>query len=158
MKISIFWKYAERKFPYSDNTWNARKFEYLSEFEVKIKNTSDGYSGAQMGSFGQISLKWEISYKCTFKVVCWREYNNALLQQHVYEMPNLCWDKLGKNVPRGCWKPDIWHSSTIAETLCEKTLRVLETFLAMLKGWWRPSGAKLVSECKGTVALVWVWL
>jgi hypothetical protein len=36
---------------------NARKFEYPSEFEAKLGNTSDGYSGAQMGSFGQTSLK-----------------------------------------------------------------------------------------------------
>jgi hypothetical protein len=48
---------VERKFPYSDNTRNARKFEYLSEFEAKIENTLDAYSGAQMGSFGQTSLK-----------------------------------------------------------------------------------------------------
>ncbi len=47
----------EGKFPYSDNTRNARKFEYLVEFEVKIENTLDAYSGAQMGSFGQTSLK-----------------------------------------------------------------------------------------------------
>jgi hypothetical protein len=48
---------VEGKFPYSDNTWNARKFEYLGELETKIKNTLDAYSGAQMGSFGQTSLK-----------------------------------------------------------------------------------------------------
>ncbi len=35
---------------------NARKFEYVGEFEAKIENTLDGYSGAQMVSFGQISL------------------------------------------------------------------------------------------------------
>jgi hypothetical protein len=39
---------------------NALKFEYLSEFEAKIENTLDGYSGAQMGSFGQTSLKLKI--------------------------------------------------------------------------------------------------
>ncbi len=59
----------EGKFPYSDNTRNARKFEYLGEFEAKIENTLDAYSGAQMGSFGQTSLKWKISCKCTFKVL-----------------------------------------------------------------------------------------
>jgi hypothetical protein len=48
---------VEGKFPYSDNPWNARKFEYLGEFEAKIENTSDGYSRALMGSFGQTSLK-----------------------------------------------------------------------------------------------------
>jgi hypothetical protein len=49
---------VEGKFPNSDNTLNARKFEYyLGEFEAKIKNTLDGYSGALMGSFGQTSLK-----------------------------------------------------------------------------------------------------
>jgi hypothetical protein len=48
---------VEGKFPNSDNTWNARKFEYLGEFKVKIKNTLDGYSGALMGSFDQTSLK-----------------------------------------------------------------------------------------------------
>jgi hypothetical protein len=37
--------------------WNARKFEYLSEFEAKIENTLDSYSGAEMCSFGQTSLK-----------------------------------------------------------------------------------------------------
>jgi hypothetical protein len=42
---------------YSDNMGNARNFEYLSEFEAKIKNTLEGYSRAQMGSFGQTSLK-----------------------------------------------------------------------------------------------------
>jgi hypothetical protein len=47
----------EGKFPYSDNTWNARNFEYLDEFEAKIENNLDAYSGAQMGSFGQTSLK-----------------------------------------------------------------------------------------------------
>ncbi len=47
----------EGKYPYSDNMQNARKFEYLGEFEAKIKNTLDAYSGAQMGSFGQTSLK-----------------------------------------------------------------------------------------------------
>ncbi len=57
----------EGKFPSSDNTQNERKFEYLGEFEAKIKNTLDGYSGALMGSFGQTSLKWKISCKCTFK-------------------------------------------------------------------------------------------
>jgi hypothetical protein len=36
---------------------NARKFEYLGEFEDKIENNLDGHSGAQMGSFGQTSLK-----------------------------------------------------------------------------------------------------
>ncbi len=45
----------EGKFLNSDSTWNARKFEYLGEFEAKIKNTLDGYSGALMGSFGQTS-------------------------------------------------------------------------------------------------------
>jgi hypothetical protein len=35
---------------------NAGKFEYLSEFEDKIVNTLAGYSGAQMGSFGQTSV------------------------------------------------------------------------------------------------------
>jgi hypothetical protein len=48
---------VEGKFPYSDNTRNAQKFEYLGEFEAKIKNTLDAYSEAQMGSFGQTSLK-----------------------------------------------------------------------------------------------------
>jgi hypothetical protein len=48
---------VEGKFPYSDNTRIARKFEYLGEFEAKIKNTLDAYSGAQMGSLGQTSLK-----------------------------------------------------------------------------------------------------
>ncbi len=57
----------EGKFPNSDNTRNARKFEHLGEFEAKIKNTLDGYSGALMGSFGQTSLKLKISCKCTFK-------------------------------------------------------------------------------------------
>ncbi len=47
----------EGKFPYSDNTRNARKFEYLGEIEAKIENTLDAYSGAQMGSFGQTNLK-----------------------------------------------------------------------------------------------------
>jgi hypothetical protein len=46
---------VEGKFPYSDITWNAQKFEYLGEFEAKIENTLDAYSGAQMGSFGQTS-------------------------------------------------------------------------------------------------------
>jgi hypothetical protein len=32
----------EGKFPYSDNTRNARKFEYLGEFEDKIENTLGG--------------------------------------------------------------------------------------------------------------------
>jgi hypothetical protein len=59
---------VEGKFPNSDNTRNARKFEYLGEFEAKIKNTLDGYSGALMGSFGQTSLKLKISCKCTFKL------------------------------------------------------------------------------------------
>jgi hypothetical protein len=36
---------------------NAQKFEYVGEFEAKIENTLDGYSGAQVGSFGQTSLK-----------------------------------------------------------------------------------------------------
>ncbi len=45
-----------RKIPYSDNTRNARKFKYLIDFEAKAENTLDGYSGAQMGSFGQTSL------------------------------------------------------------------------------------------------------
>jgi hypothetical protein len=40
-----------------DNTQNAQKFLYLSKFEAKIENTLDGYSGVQMGSFGQSSLK-----------------------------------------------------------------------------------------------------
>jgi hypothetical protein len=48
---------VEGKFPYSDNTRNARKFEHLSKFEAKIENTLDDYLGAQMGSFGQTSLK-----------------------------------------------------------------------------------------------------
>jgi hypothetical protein len=48
---------VEGKFPNSDNTRNVQKFEYLGEFEAKIKNTLDGYSGALMGSFGQTSLK-----------------------------------------------------------------------------------------------------
>jgi hypothetical protein len=48
---------VEGKFQYSDNTQNARKFEYLGESEAKIENTLDAYSGAQMGSFGQTSLK-----------------------------------------------------------------------------------------------------
>jgi hypothetical protein len=48
---------VEGKFPNSDNTQNARKFKYLGEFEAKIKNTLDSYSGALMGSFGQTSLK-----------------------------------------------------------------------------------------------------
>jgi hypothetical protein len=48
---------VEGKFPYSDNTWNARKFEYLGEFKAKIENTLDAFSGAQMGSFGETSLK-----------------------------------------------------------------------------------------------------
>jgi hypothetical protein len=48
---------VEGKFPNSDNTLNARKFEYLGEFEAKIKNTLDGYSGDLVGSFGQTSLK-----------------------------------------------------------------------------------------------------
>ncbi len=56
----------EGKFPNSDNTRNARKFEFLGEFEAKIKNTLDDYSGALMDSFGQTSLKWKISCKCTF--------------------------------------------------------------------------------------------
>jgi hypothetical protein len=58
---------VEGKFPYSDNTRNARKFKYLAEFEAKMENTLDAYSGAQMGSFGQTSLKCKISCKCTFK-------------------------------------------------------------------------------------------
>jgi hypothetical protein len=48
---------VEGKFPYSDNMRNAQKFEYLGKFEAKIENTLDDYSGAQMGSFGQTSLK-----------------------------------------------------------------------------------------------------
>jgi hypothetical protein len=48
---------VEGKFPNSDNTQNARKFEYLGEFEAKIKNTLNGYFRALMGSFGQTSLK-----------------------------------------------------------------------------------------------------
>jgi hypothetical protein len=48
---------VEGKFPYSDNTQNARKFQYIGEFEAKIENTLNAYSGAQMGSFGQTSLK-----------------------------------------------------------------------------------------------------
>jgi hypothetical protein len=48
---------VEEKFPNSDNTRNARKFEYLGEFDAKIKNTLDGYSGALMGSLGQTSFK-----------------------------------------------------------------------------------------------------
>jgi hypothetical protein len=48
---------VEGKFPYSDNTRNARKLEYFGEFEAKIENTLDAYSGAQLGSFGQTSLK-----------------------------------------------------------------------------------------------------
>jgi hypothetical protein len=47
----------EGKFLNCDNTQNARKFEYLGEFEAKIENTLDGFSGALMGSFGQTSLK-----------------------------------------------------------------------------------------------------
>jgi hypothetical protein len=47
----------EGKFSNSDSTQNARKFEYFGEFEAKIENTLDGYSGALMGSFGQTSLK-----------------------------------------------------------------------------------------------------
>ncbi len=47
----------EGKFPYSDNARNARKFQYLGEFEAKIENTLNAYSGAQMGSFGQTSLE-----------------------------------------------------------------------------------------------------
>jgi hypothetical protein len=34
-----------------------REHKYLGEFEAKVKNTLDGYSGALMGSFGQTSLK-----------------------------------------------------------------------------------------------------
>ncbi len=41
----------ERKFPNSDNTRNAQKFEYLGEFEAKIENTLDGYSGDSDGFF-----------------------------------------------------------------------------------------------------------
>jgi hypothetical protein len=48
---------VEGKCPYSDNTRNPRKFQYLGEFEAKIENTLDAYSGAQMGSFGQTSLE-----------------------------------------------------------------------------------------------------
>jgi hypothetical protein len=48
---------VEGKFPYSDNTRNAQKFQYLGELEAKIENTLDAYSGAQMGSFGPTSLK-----------------------------------------------------------------------------------------------------
>jgi hypothetical protein len=48
---------VEGKFPYSDNTRNARKYDYLGEFEAKIENTLDAYSEAQMGSFVQTSLK-----------------------------------------------------------------------------------------------------
>ncbi len=58
----------EGKFPNSDNTRNAQKFEYLGEFEAKIENTLDGYSGALMGSFGQTSLKRKISCMCTFNL------------------------------------------------------------------------------------------
>ncbi len=47
----------EGKFLNSDNTRNARKIEYLGEFEAKIKNTLDCCSGALMGSLGQTSLK-----------------------------------------------------------------------------------------------------
>jgi hypothetical protein len=40
-----------------DNTGKTIKFECLGEFEDKIKNTLGEKSGAQMGSFGQTSLK-----------------------------------------------------------------------------------------------------
>jgi hypothetical protein len=65
---------VEGKFPYSDNMRNARKFE----FEVNIENTLDGYSGAQMDSFGQTSLKLKISCKCTFKLTFIQQAKNQL--------------------------------------------------------------------------------
>ncbi len=52
-----------------DNTENAIKFEYIGKFKDKIGNTLGGYSGAQMGSFGQTGLKQKISCKCTFNLI-----------------------------------------------------------------------------------------
>ncbi len=69
-KFCLYGEYAEcifhsrKNLALADNTRNEilriliiRKFEYLGEFEAKIKNTLGGYSGALMGSFGQTSLK-----------------------------------------------------------------------------------------------------
>jgi hypothetical protein len=61
MKLSL---YIELNCPYAENTQNARKFEYLRDFNLQILNIL----GAQMGSSGRTSLKQKISCKCTFKV------------------------------------------------------------------------------------------
>jgi hypothetical protein len=44
------------------NTPFCLKFEYLGEFETKNGNISGGLLGAQMGSFGEPSLK-ELSHE-----------------------------------------------------------------------------------------------
>ncbi len=79
----------EGKFPYSDNTRNARKFEYLGKFEAKIENTLDGYSGAQIGSFGLTSLKLKISCKCTFNVIqyMYSVYNTNRIEMVFFKFP-----------------------------------------------------------------------
>ncbi len=50
MKLSVYGEYLEWNCPYAKNTRNAQKFEYLSEFEVKIENTLGDQSWAQVGS------------------------------------------------------------------------------------------------------------
>ncbi len=67
MDLFIYWEYSDRIFlyteiswnkicTYTENTWNARKFEYLIEIETKIKNTLRHLPGAQMGWFGWTTL------------------------------------------------------------------------------------------------------
>jgi hypothetical protein len=56
IKLPVCWEYME-----------CMKMEYPSKLEAKIKYTLGGYSGAQMGSCGQTSLKRKISCKCAFE-------------------------------------------------------------------------------------------
>ncbi len=44
--MNLFIEYAGRICAYSENMWNARKVEYLVEFETNIENISGQISGA----------------------------------------------------------------------------------------------------------------
>jgi hypothetical protein len=46
MNLFVYWEYAEQICTYTENTRNARKVEYLSEFETKIENILRCLSGA----------------------------------------------------------------------------------------------------------------
>jgi hypothetical protein len=46
MNLFVYWEYTEQISMYTENTRNAKKVEYLSEFYTKNKNISGCLSGA----------------------------------------------------------------------------------------------------------------